>query len=127
MLVYLDLCSIQRPLDDQGQLRVRLEAEAVLGLIGACEAGQAELVSSDALEFEAGRNPTPVRQAHALGILSKAARTNRLSGQVETRARALEGSGLKPCDALHLAFAVEAGADYFCPCDDRVLRKARTV
>jgi hypothetical protein len=54
MLVDPDLCTIQRPLDDQKQLRVRLEAEAILGFIGACEAGQAEMLSSDALQYEAG-------------------------------------------------------------------------
>ena len=27
--VYLDLCALNRPLDDQGQIRVRLEADAV--------------------------------------------------------------------------------------------------
>ena len=30
MLLYLDLCSLQRPLDDKTQLRIALEAEAVL-------------------------------------------------------------------------------------------------
>ena len=127
MSVYLDLCSIQRPLDDQSQLRVRLEAEAILAFISACEAGQAEMLSSDALQYEAGRNPNPVRRAHALGALGKATRMLRSSAQVESRARKLERAGLKPLDALHLAFAIEAGADYFCTCDDRLLRRARNI
>jgi hypothetical protein len=29
--IYLDLCCVNRPFDDQHQARVRLEAEAVLG------------------------------------------------------------------------------------------------
>ena len=62
MLIYLDMCSLQRPLDDKSQLRVRLEAEAVLGIISFCESRQAEFVSSDPLEFETGRNPHPVRK-----------------------------------------------------------------
>ena len=33
MNVYLDTCSLQRPLDDQTQIRIRLEAEAVLAII----------------------------------------------------------------------------------------------
>jgi PIN domain len=127
MLVYLDLCSIQRPLDDQTQLRIHLEAEAVLGFIAACEAGEEELISSDALEYEAGRNPNPVRHAYALGVLSKAARIVRLSPPVEAKAHELTQAGLKPLDALHLAFATEAGAAFFCTCDDRLLRRARTI
>ena len=35
--------------------------------------------------------------------------------------------GLKPLDALHLAFAVAAKADYFCTCDDRLLKRAKAV
>jgi hypothetical protein len=33
MLIYLDMCSIHRPLDDKAQLRIRVEGEAVLGII----------------------------------------------------------------------------------------------
>ena len=28
-LVYLDVCALNRPLDDQSQMRIRLEADAV--------------------------------------------------------------------------------------------------
>ena len=47
--------------------------------------------------------------------------------RVEERARAFHALGLKPLDALHLASAVEAQADYFCTCDDRLLRRAQTA
>jgi len=127
MLIYLDMCSLQRPLDDKSQLRVRLEAEAVIGIISFCESGQAALVSSVALEFETGRNPHPVRRAHALGILGKAQHLVRLSLDVEHRARTLTQAGLKPLDALHLSCAVEVSADYFCTCDDRLLKRARAA
>lgn len=35
--------------------------------------------------------------------------------------------GVKMLDALHLAAAEVAGADYFCTCDDRFLRRAKTL
>ena len=35
------MCSVQRPLDDKTQQRIALEAEAVLGILAICEAGQA--------------------------------------------------------------------------------------
>ena len=50
--VYLDLCAIQRPLDTPNQVRVVLEAEAVLGILSLCDAGQIELISSEALVYE---------------------------------------------------------------------------
>lgn len=127
MRIYLDMCSLQRPLDDRSQLRVRLEAEAVPGIIAFCESGQAELVSSAALDFETRRNPHPIRKAHALSILAKAPHTVGLTSDVEQRARAFTQVGLKPLDTLHLSCAVEAGADYVCTCDDRLLKRARAA
>ena len=42
--IYLDTCSIQRPLDSKTQIRIALEAEAVLGILALCEEGAVELV-----------------------------------------------------------------------------------
>ena len=57
MKVYLDTCSLQRPLDSRTQIRIGLEAEAIMGIINLCEDGTLELVSSDVLLFESRRNP----------------------------------------------------------------------
>ena len=73
MKIYLDMCSIQRPLDTKSQPRIAVEAEAILGVLVLCEAGQVELMASDALGFELERNPHPVRKEYALKVLSKAA------------------------------------------------------
>jgi predicted nucleic acid-binding protein len=114
MLLYLDICSLQRPLDDKAQLRIALEAEAVLGILALCQTGEAQLLSSDALEYEAVRNPRPLRKAHTEEALARAVQVIRVSEEIEERARAYNQAGLKPLDALHLACAVQAGADYFC-------------
>lgn len=127
MRIYFDMCSLQRPLDDRSQLRVQVEAEAVLGVIAACEAGQGEFVSSEALVYEMERNPLPVRKAYAQGVLAKASPFVGLTPEVERTAQSLNQSGIKPLDALHLACAIAAGADYFCTCDDRLLKRARVV
>jgi predicted nucleic acid-binding protein len=127
MKIYLDMCSIQRPLDTKTQLRIAVEAEAILGIFALCEAGQIDLMASDALVFEAAQNPYPVRQRHALAVLAKASLFVLTDRQVEERAQAFLALGLKPLDALHLATAVEAQADYFCTCDDRLLRRGQAV
>ena len=62
MKVYLDMCSIQRPLDSQDDIRVATEAQAVLGVLRLCEAGHVTLVGSDALLFELEKNPHPIRK-----------------------------------------------------------------
>jgi predicted nucleic acid-binding protein len=123
--VYLDMCSIQRPLDSQDDVRVATEAQAVLGVLRLCESGQVTLVGSDALLFELEKNPHPIRKDYAAAVLSKGAAFTATDQQVEARARQFEATGMKPIDALHLASAVEADADFFCTCDDRLLKRAR--
>jgi len=127
MRIYLDMCSIQRPLDTKTQPRIAVEAEAILGVLMLCETGQVELMTSDALGFELERNPHPVRKEYALKVLSKAAVFVHTESQIEERARTFLEEGIKPVDALHLASAVEAKADYFCTCDDRFLKRAKAV
>ena len=72
MKIYLDMCSIQRPLDTKTQPRIAVEAEAILGVLTLCEAGQVELMTSDTLVFELERNPHSVRKEYALKVLAKA-------------------------------------------------------
>jgi len=127
MRIYLDMCSTQRPLDTKTQPRIAVEAEAILGILTLCEAEHVELMTSDTLVFEVERNPHPVRKTYALEVLAKATVLVHTNSQIEDRARTLHAEGIKPLDALHLASAVEAKADYFCTCDDRFLKRAKAV
>jgi predicted nucleic acid-binding protein len=125
--VYLDMCAIQRPLDTPNQIRIMLEAEAVLGLLTLWESDQIEIVSSDALKYETDRNPLPVRREHAEAILSKARKHFKIDDVVVQRTRHFMSIGIHDLDALHLALAEKAQADYFCTCDDRLLRRAQRI
>jgi hypothetical protein len=49
MKIYLDMCSIQRPLDTKNQVRVAMEAEALLSILALCAAGYATLLASGGL------------------------------------------------------------------------------
>jgi predicted nucleic acid-binding protein len=127
MKIYLDNCSLQRPLDSKTPVRTVLEAETVLGILAMFESGKVELVSSEALLFEIGRNPNLTRQEYALEVLSKAQTFVMLTEEAEKRARQFNVLGIEPLDALHLASAEAAKADYFCTCDDRFLKKAKAI
>lgn len=127
MKIYLDACSLQRPLDNKSQLRVALEAEAILGVLALCEAGRLDLISSDALIFEVERTPQASRREYAVEVLAQASTIVRLNDSIEARARVFTATGVKPLDALHLASAEEAQTDFFCTCDDRFLKKARQL
>ena len=86
-----------------------------------------ELLSSATLVFELERNPHPVRREYALKVLAKATTFIPTDSQIEEYARRFEAEGIKPVDALHLASAVAAKADYFCTCDDRFLKLAKAA
>ena len=127
MKVYLDTCSLNRPLDDKNQPRIALEAEAVLTLLALCEVGQLVVVSSDALLFEVHRIPHVQRRTVMTEVLGRATVFIRLNDQIEQRARELEQRGIKALDALHLASAEAEQVAYFCSCDDRLVRRAKLL
>ncbi len=122
--IYLDNCTLNRPLDDKGQLRVALEAEAVLGILTRFEAGDFSLMASEVLSLEVQRSSQPERKAFVEAILETATEFVSLDAAVRQRGNDLEKRGFRAFDALHLASAEAAGADFFCTCDDRVLKKA---
>jgi predicted nucleic acid-binding protein len=124
MRLYLDMCSLQRPLDSKTQTRIAVEAEAILSIIAMIECGQLELVSSQSLTFEAEQITLPIRKSYVSEILLKATLFIPAQ-QIEKEARVFVSEGIKPLDALHLASAVVAKADYFCTCDDRFLKRAK--
>src|SRR5687767_10185127 len=105
MRVYLDCCSLQRPLDDRGQPRINVEAEAVLTILALVESGDLELLSSEVLEFEVAKTPDMHRQARAREILKLASQVVKVTDEMETQAGTLVKTGFKPIDALHLATA----------------------
>jgi predicted nucleic acid-binding protein len=127
MRVYMDACSLQRPLDDRSQPRVNVEAEAVLTVLELVESGDLELLSSDALEFEIDQTPDADRKASAREMLELASKTIELIDEIEAHADSLTKAGVKPMDALHLASASWAKADFFCTCDDKLLKRSKRL
>lgn len=119
MRIYFDTCCLQRPLDDQTQLRIRVETEAVFSLLAAVQAGDLYLLSSEALEYEVSCIPEQARQSEVFEVLSLAAEQLEVTDAVESLALSFEQQGVQAMDAIHLACASMAKADFFCTCDDR--------
>jgi len=123
MLIYLDMCCLKRPFDDQSQPRIRLEAEAVLALLAA-ESDAVRFVRSPALALENKLNPLPVRAGRVARWLGRPLPVTDAS-DLECRTRDIMALGVSGFDALHLASAELMGADVFATCDDRLLGTAR--
>ncbi|MEM7802154.1 MAG: PIN domain-containing protein [Chloroflexota bacterium] len=127
MKIYLDNCALQRPLDDKSQIRIRLEAEAILSLIAMLKADKFELISSEMLDYELEKTPIKARRDYGNAVLEMKSIRIDLNEEIENRAKSFIGLGIKPLDSLHLASSEAANSDYFCTCDDRFLRRAKSI
>jgi predicted nucleic acid-binding protein len=127
MRIYLDTCCLQRPLDDQTQPRIRVETEAVFAILASVQQGTVSLLTSEALEFEISRTPDEQRRREANAILTLASERLMLSDSTEKLAEAFAQTGLSAIDALHVALASAADADYFVTADDKLLRRAKAL
>ncbi|PSB04966.1 PIN domain-containing protein [Merismopedia glauca] len=123
--IYLDVCCLNRTLDDLEQIRIRIEAEAVTEIIQNCEDGKWILMNSDIIEFEVSQHSDSFKQEKVRSILTLANIYIESSENIDLRAEELMRLSFKYHDALHLAFAEAGGADVFLTTDDRLLRKAR--
>lgn len=124
--IYLDVCCLNRPFDDQTQARVHLEAEAVLLILARCEMGDWNWIGSEVIGLEISQTPDPERRRR-VRLLASHAHRSIVVGQSEIeRAQQFVAWGISAFDALHLACAESGGADVFLTTDDRLLRKSAT-
>jgi predicted nucleic acid-binding protein len=122
--LYLDVCCLNRPFDDQSQNRVRLEAEAVLSILELAGSGALEIIGSDIIDDELSQMPDNERCEKVGLLLALASSHVSLTPAIERRAVELVEWNITPLDAMHLASAESARADYFLTTDDDLLRKA---
>jgi predicted nucleic acid-binding protein len=124
MKLYLDVCCWNRPFDDLSQTRVRLEAEAVLGILDMAESHGLEVVGSNIVDDELSQMPDDERRGKVELLLLLASSHVTLTTMIEKRATELQSWNIAPLDALHLASAESASVDYFLTTDDDLLRRA---
>lgn len=125
--VYLDVCALGRPFDDQAQIRIRLETEAVQLILSYVRSGDLALVISPVHDAEINAIDDPVEREHLLSMLEEVGYRPELDlSHVRLRAEELTEEGLGLADAAHLAFA-ETAAAQFVTCDDRLIRQCRRV
>ena len=75
------------------------------------------------IAYENSRNPQILQQNWISKTTKLAYHVQPVDPTIRERALNLESSGVKALDALHIACAEEANADYFITCDDRLIRR----
>ena len=102
---------------------VRLQTEAKLYVQDMIRGGSLSLIWSAIMDLENAANPDMNRKV-AVGDWRKIGFVDvSVSTRVEGIADKLALIGVKPMDALHVACAIEAEAEYFLTTDKALLRK----
>lgn len=123
MRVYLDICCLKRPFDEQSQARIRLESEAILALLEAED--RLQFIRSPAHDQENDQNSVAWRAGRVRQWLQEVPLEKLDLNRVRRRTEELIQQSFKSFDAFHLACAEQTRADVFVTCDDRLQRKAR--
>ena len=124
MRLYLDVCSLMRPFDDQGISRNRLEAEAVLIIVDQIRDGRHSLVSSEMHHRELAACPDREKAEVVGETLRLAKRHVNAKHAVVKRYEALVALGFRKADAMHLACAEAGKCDYFVTTDDKLAKRS---
>jgi len=125
--LYLDLCVYNRPFDDQRQERIALETSIFIYILEKAEEGEYALVLSDALIFENRKNPYSFRMKRIESYFALSKEYVEIDDSVIKSAKALKDMGISDLDALHIALAQKAKAEYFITCDDKLLRTCKKI
>ncbi|MCK9631988.1 MAG: hypothetical protein M0R30_10130 [Methanoregula sp.] len=120
MRIYLDVCCLCRPFDDQTSNRIRMETEAVIAILKRCTDDWI-LVGSETIEFEIARISDEERRRHVGSLMQFAREQVNLDQGLITRARSFHEQGMDTFDSLHLACAEHAGAA-FLTTDDSLIK-----
>jgi len=123
--LYIDVCTLCRPFDDQNIMRIRLETDAFYLILQSIREGHYNMVVSQ-VHIEEIKGIEDICERSELMTLLNNLGVNSSCNLLKVRERAEHFVSLKlgVADAAHLAFA-EATADFFITCDDKLLKKSR--
>jgi predicted nucleic acid-binding protein len=123
--LYLDVCTLCRPFDNQNLMRIRLETDAYYLILNAIQKKKYELVTSP-MHFKEVESIKDIQEKiqiiHLLDVYGEEPSFDNATA----RKRADELIRLKfgIADGVHLAFA-EQSADCLITCDDKFLKRSK--
>ena len=124
MKIYMDVCCLNRPFDDQTQDRIRIESDAILAILSKCISGEWQLLSSEALDIEIENTQDKWKKSKVYELYKLAEEKIMLNDKIIKRAFEIQNSGIKSFDSLHMASAEYSKADIFLTTDKNLLHAA---
>jgi len=121
--IYLDVCTLSRPYDEQHYLRIRIETEAFNMILSKIKEGRYHMIYSPVHIAEINAIPYAPERIELLTLLEKQGKPIRVNiAKTRERAEELVKFGFGTADSAHVAYAEQSGAQ-FISCDDALLRK----
>lgn len=93
MKIYLDNCCLNRPFDNQSNIRIHLESEAVKTILSLCEQGIWQLIISEVVEFEIEETSEEERRSKFQLLISLAVSKIFLTEEIISKAEEFEKKG----------------------------------
>lgn len=121
--LYLDVCTLCRPFDNQNIMRIRLETDAFYLILQSIQNKTYKMIVSS-VHFKEIEDIEDICERLDIGILlDKYGLKPRCDlNEIRKRSKQLHLLKFGVADAAHIAFA-EATSDFFITCDDSLLKK----
>lgn len=125
--VYLDVCALNRPFDDQSQIRIRLETAAVHLILANVRSRSLQMLLSPVHQIEVNAIPDTARRTSLQALIRETGiQIHTDTSVARKRATQLHGQGMGIADATHIAYCESSGAD-FVTVGDRLLRQCKRI
>jgi len=123
--IYLDICSYNRPFDDQSQIKIHLETEAILYVQDGIRKKKYLMIWSYMLDYENSRNPYKAKR-NAIALWKNIACDYCQSSidVLSTGTNIMKNYSIKAKDSLHIACAIKNNCDYFITTDNKLIKKS---
>ena len=125
--LYLDVCTICRPFDNQNNMRIRLETDAYFLILNGVQRNAYEMMISPMhlKEIESIEDVREkVQMIQLLNVYGKQSKYDFEKARERADAVILKNIGV--ADSVHLAFA-EQSSDYLITCDDKFLKRSKRI
>ena len=122
--IYLDICSYNRPFDNQSLLKIRLETEAKLFIQKQVREDMYLLCWSFMLDYENNKNPYAGKRSMIALWKNFSHDYCPQSNAILSRGKNIMQLGVKNNDALHIACAIERNCGYFITTDYKLTNKS---
>jgi len=120
MKIYMDVCCLCRPFDDQTMGRIRLEVTAVQEIIRRCATQEFTMITSEAITDELSKIPDINKRLRVEKITSLTKEHILIDEGIISRMHELIAFGGDAMDSLHIACAERAGAVFLTTDDDLI-------